>query len=142
MPHNKTVAELTEELRELRALHAATVADSERLLRFVSDLAGVGHWRVDLGLNTLAWSERTFEIHGLSPESYTPDVGTATELYHPDDRAQVQESFSKAIEAHADIEYELRIVRGDGEIRQVVSRGRPDLMKPGRFAASSGFSRM
>jgi len=114
------------------------LAESERLLRLTGDLSRIGHWRVDLGAKTLTWSDEVYKIHGRSRETFTPDLESAIHHYHPDDRAKVSECVDKAISNKADYEFELRIVRADGALRQVVSRGRPGFDADGNIQSIIG----
>jgi len=59
-------------------------------------MAKVGGWDIDLYGNTLAWTEETFNIHELSPESQ-PNVAGAINYYHPDDQEMVASTIEKSI---------------------------------------------
>ena len=70
------------------------------------------------------WSEGVYRIHGLDPESFVPQLETAIDLYHPEDREVVKGCVADAIERRSSYEFTLRIVRPDGDVRHVLSRGR------------------
>ncbi len=92
-------------------------------LELAEKVAGVGHWRIDLVANTIFWSEEVYRIHGVTPADYTPDLETAIDFYHPDDRDLVAKSVEGAIQRQEPFEFELRLVRPDGQIRHVLSKG-------------------
>ncbi|MEP6242549.1 MAG: chemotaxis protein CheB, partial [Lentilitoribacter sp.] len=46
-------------------------------LNLASNLSGVGYWVIDLIACTLMWSEEVFNIHGLTPEEYNPELESA-----------------------------------------------------------------
>lgn len=93
------------------------------LLERAEAIAHLGHWRVDLINNTLFWSKEIYRIHGVAPESFTPDVGSAINFYHPDDRELVSTLLTDAIENNNQFTFEARIVRPDGKITHVRSSG-------------------
>lgn len=92
-------------------------------LELAESVAGVGSWRVNLLENTLYWSKQVYLIHGVSPEEFTPDLESGINFYHPDDRDQVGRYIADAIEKKQSFDFELRLLRPDGSIRWVHSKG-------------------
>ena len=92
----------------------------------IEEEARIGIWRVDLVAGTIFWSDRVFTIHGVTPEEYTPELGSAIEFYHPDDRPLVQEAVNRAIENKEPFSFELRLVQKNlsESVRWVRSKGR------------------
>jgi len=109
-----------------------------RLLVMAEEIAGVGHWRIDLTTDTLTWSQEMYRIHGLDPEIHQPDVESSVEAYHPEDRGLVADYIRDAILLRKDFEFELRIVRSDGTLRNVLSRGKCEVSEDGRPLAVFG----
>lgn len=101
------------------------ISENVRLLQLAETVANVGHWRLDLADHTVSWSEEVFKIHGLEGTK-PPAYDTAINAYHPDDRNLVQAKLADAIENHRGFEFRARIIRPDGEIRHVFSRGEFD----------------
>lgn len=66
-----------------------------------------------------------FKIHGLASDS-PPMVDEAINAYHPDDQQMVAQRIEKSIENQQGFEFHARIIRPDGEIRHVFSRGEFD----------------
>ena len=64
-------------------------------------------------------------IFGL-PEGSPPPLEAAINAYHPEDRHIVTENLEKAIEDRQGFEFKARIIRPDGEVRHVRSRGELD----------------
>jgi diguanylate cyclase (GGDEF)-like protein len=64
-----------------------------------------------------------FRIHGLDPASHTPTLENALNLYHAEDRERVADIVEKAVRTGQTFEFDARIVRADGEVRHVRSRG-------------------
>ena len=66
----------------------------------------------------MQWSLETYRIHGFDPETYAPDLESATALAHPDDRDRLSERFRRALaEPGIADRIEYRIIRPDGEER-------------------------
>ena len=108
--------------RRLRAAEAAT-RDANRLLVMAEQMAQVGHWHLDVAGGRLRWSDEVFRIHGHEPGSFQPRLEDGVAAFHPDDRASVAAMIAEAIERRKSFEFTLRLVRPDGEIRHVQSRG-------------------
>ena len=106
-----------------RKRHELALEERTDKLELAESVAEMGHWSVDLRTNKLHWSEGVFRIYGIDPEWGEPELEDAIEFYHPDDRAVVEAAVNSAIEENKPFEFQLRVVRGDGEIRHVISRG-------------------
>ena len=87
--------------------------------------AGIGHWRLNLADWRLFWSPEVFRIHGFDGDR-EPEIAAAIRCYHPDDQATVRDRISMAIANGGTFEFEARIVRPDGAIRCVRSRGQAE----------------
>jgi two-component system cell cycle sensor histidine kinase/response regulator CckA len=109
-----------------------------RLLLMAEEMAGVGHWRIDLDTDSLTWSNEMYRIHGLDAQAFSPDVERAVEAYHPEDRGLFVDHIRDAILLRKDFEFELRIVRPDGSLRNVLSRGKCEVSDDGRPLAIFG----
>lgn len=101
----------------------AQAREANRMLLLAEQIAKVGHWRVDLRSNSLTWSSEVFRMHGLDETTFRPEVATAIEAYHADDREEVSACVSRAICSGSSFQFALRIMRPDGETRNVLSRG-------------------
>ena len=107
-------------------------------LDMVERIAGIGSWRVDLVTGKLLWSDHVYVIHGVTKETYTPELESAIDFYHPNDAPFVQEVVKQAISDKEDFQFELRIIRADGEMRWVHSKGECELNDAGDAVAING----
>ncbi len=80
------------------------------------------------------------EIWGRTPDSVYADTDAWSESIHPDDRASTYEKFNKGIVAGT-LEYEYRIVRPDGSIRWIETRGFPVRDDGGRIVRVAGVAK-
>lgn len=104
-----------------------------RLLKRAEEMAGVGHWRIDIkNNNSVFWSDEIFRIHGLDKKNGVPSIEDAIKAYHPDDRDFVNNIVAKAIELGENFTFELRIIRPNGDIRYVQSYGECDVDDNGK----------
>ncbi|MEE4383799.1 MAG: PAS domain-containing protein, partial [Pseudomonadales bacterium] len=116
-------------------------ADVERRLRgfeLAQRISRVGHWRWTIASDELFWSDEVFRIHGHAPGDFRPDVRRAVAFYHPDDQAVVDGHLQRAIDERRDFEFQLRVVRPDGSIRDVLSSGFCELDGTGAVQALFG----
>lgn len=91
------------------------------LLQQAEAMASLGHWNVDIKSQSVFWSDEIYRIHGVSKHNYSPSLESAIDFYHPDDVERVQGHVNKAMESGIGWEFQLRIVRPDGDIRHVKS---------------------
>jgi PAS domain S-box-containing protein len=116
------LAHLAEQLR-VTAEHdratAATLGEKTRLMAMAEQMVRIACWRIDLPGNEVTWSDELCHMLGL-PKSYRPDLESAIELYHPDDRFCVKGCIERATSGGTPFTYEARIARADACYRDVV----------------------
>jgi PAS domain S-box-containing protein len=121
-----------------RKLAEREAEERTRMLLMAEEVAGVGHWRIDITADTMTWSHEMYRIHALDPRTFQPDVESAVGAYHPEDRFTIIDHIVDAILLRKDFECELRIVRPDGSMRNVLSRGKCEVSEDGRPLAVFG----
>ena len=88
-------------------------------------IAHLGSWELELSAledptqNPLYWSEEVFRIFGLAPDSVKVTNDLFFEKVHPEDREKVRVAMSQALEQKKTYSIEHRILRPDGEERDV-----------------------
>jgi len=96
-----------------------------RLLELSLRLGNLGYWEVDVVEGTVFWSPEIFTIHGRDPATYVPTLAEGIDAYHVDDRPMVQQAVQRALDHGEPFTFEFRIVRPNGEVRQIESHGEP-----------------
>jgi PAS domain S-box-containing protein len=91
------------------------------LLEQVSLLGHMGHWSVNFETKKVLWSKEIYDIHGVTPEEYTPELASVINFYHPDDIPKVNEYVNNALAKGEGWAFTVRLVRPNGEIRIVRS---------------------
>jgi PAS domain S-box-containing protein len=87
-------------------------------------LAHIGSWAfTPAGFEY--WSSELFEIHGLDPGSKVPTKEEYLALVHPEDREFVAQQIQEMLAIHRAFDFTKRIVRPDGQIRNVRCVGVP-----------------
>lgn len=102
-------------------INAFKVQEQAQMLKMAELITGLGSWRMERGTQTVQWSDAVYKIHGVTPETYNPNLMSAIEFYHPDDRALVINSVNRALDEALPFTFEARLVRTDGAERYVVS---------------------
>jgi PAS domain S-box-containing protein len=101
-------------------------------------MSGVGHWRYQLADGEVTWSDEVYRIHGVDRQTFNPGYDDAVAFYHPDDRATVTDLMGQAIETKTGFEFQLRLIRGGGECRDVVCKAVCELDPTGAVSAVFG----
>lgn len=126
------VSETTERVRSEAALRS-----SESRLRLALDGAKLGTWDWDLRAFRGTWSPRTREIFGIGPDREI-DIELRSTTIHPDDRERVWRELADAAQSGGELVSEYRILRPDGEVRWIISRGAFDRDAEGTPVRATG----
>jgi len=97
--------------------------DSERRLRHAVSASGMGTWEIRSGVIT--WDDALCQIFGIRPEDAPRRIEQFLALVHPEDRDVVSRIVARHKETGLYDDFEHRLVRPNGEVRQVISRGTP-----------------
>jgi PAS domain S-box-containing protein len=96
---------------------------SERRLELAYEATGTGAWDTDLRTGVSVWSAKVYELLGLSR-----DQPASPKLFldhvHPDDVDRLCARFRAAVASRRPFNEEFRIIRTDGMVRHLVSKGR------------------
>jgi len=95
----------------------------EETLKRAQAVAHMGSWQWDIATNELQWSREVFNIYGLDPETCTPDYSIVTDAMHPDSREEFQAAIEATLKGEAPFEMDYSLVRPDGEVRTVHTKG-------------------
>jgi len=98
------------------------LAEQEARRRLAMEAASSGDWEWDRSTGTMTWSAQTRKLFGVGgDEPIGPEL--FRQFIHPDDRERRDQAIERAWETGV-FANEYRIVRDDGEVRWMSSRGR------------------
>ncbi|MEL6959880.1 MAG: CheR family methyltransferase, partial [Pseudomonadota bacterium] len=92
-------------------------------IRKLSEQAGLGYWELDTQEQTVYWTDKVFDIHGLDKGDYHPNVDSALAYYHPDDVERVRSVVEQVATPGGEFRFQARLLRADGETVMVESTG-------------------
>lgn len=124
--------------REL-ARRLLELKDSEARLKGAEAIAHMGHWEYQVADGHIRWSDETYRIFGLEPQSLHPSYEILLARIHPDDRARHNDYFQRMLASRPGEhmgEFTYRLLRPDGSVREVcvlVSIEYADDGKPARL---------
>ncbi len=99
------------------------LARSEALLAQAQRVAHIGSFEWEIASNVLTWSDELHRIYGFKPGEFSGRYEAFLERVHPDDLERTKSSVFDALRTGAPFVYEHRIVRLDGSVRVLYTRG-------------------
>lgn len=103
----------------------AAMADALARLDLALEAGRLGVWEWDLLADRLDWSAALCRIHGQEPGRFGGRFADLKASVHPDDLEHLEHTLISTLESgREDYQIEYRIVRGDGAVRWLESRGR------------------
>ncbi len=109
--------EITEELKNKIAL-----SDNRSQLRMALESAEIGVWTWDFKQKKIFWDEQINRIFGISG-SFKGDRDFFISFIHPDERKIISEELMISDMSETEINSEYRIIRPDGTVRYIQTRG-------------------
>ncbi|GET38650.1 PAS domain S-box protein [Microseira wollei] len=110
----------------------------EAKLQQAQRIAHIGSWEYDVATETTTWSEELYRIHGLEPSKIAPQAGELINYIHPEDRETYLKLIEEKVIAGQPFEADIRIIRPDGSIRYVETRGEPVFNNQGEIVRLFG----
>jgi PAS domain S-box-containing protein len=116
------VGAVATDITERRSAEQA-LREQRTLLAEAQKLAGLGCWEWDPASGRLTWSDEMFSIYGVEPAKFRPSFEGYLERIHPEDRARAAATVALALTDNRAFSMDERIVRPDGQLRQLRSHG-------------------
>ncbi len=117
---------------QIRDHALAVVQERTRDLNGAERMAGIGSCRWEPGGLGVYWSEGMHTLLGTSLENTTPGTEALLAALHPQDRERVYRQLVQLGQDGGRSTSEYRIVRRDGEVRDVVSYAAAEVTRGGR----------
>jgi len=100
-----------------------TAARLERQLEAAQQITHIGSFEFDATSGAVTWSDELYRIYGLPPGSCEITLDFFLSRIHPDDRDRVEGEVGAALARGGRFAYRERIVRSDGEVRDLDTVG-------------------
>lgn len=108
-------------LRQL--LFQASLRRSRARLAHAQKIAQIGSWEWDVARDLIKRSAEDRRLYGLADRDLPATRGESIAAIHPDDRERVDQLVEESLRIAKPFAYEMRIVRPDGEVRTLLTRG-------------------
>jgi PAS domain S-box-containing protein len=118
-----TEMELRAAAREHLARTEQELQQRELQLEEALQIARLGRWEWDVAGDRVQWSDELYRIYGLEPRSVRITLDGFLDRIHPDDRENTRTQVERALHSGESFAFEERILRPDGEVRLLRSRG-------------------
>ncbi len=93
------------------------IIENEAKLREAQKMVKLGYWDWDVKTGKVEWSEEVYNIFGLDPNEFTPQIDSILELSPwPEHNKRDKELIQKAIDSRQSGSYEQKFLRPDGTI--------------------------
>ncbi len=93
----------------------------------VGKLAKIGSWEMNLGTQTLFWSDEVHKLHETKPKLFVPTVDTAIAFYRKDFQQLVNLSFQNCISTQQPFDFEAVLVTSNNKEVWVRSTGNSEV---------------
>ncbi|MFH0933584.1 MAG: EAL domain-containing protein [Pseudomonadota bacterium] len=90
---------------------------NQLLLNEAEQLGKFGSWELNLVNNELRWSDEVYRIFEFDPEQVSPSYERFLKVIHPEDRAKVDDAYSRSLQNRQSYSIEHRLLFPDGRIK-------------------------
>jgi diguanylate cyclase (GGDEF)-like protein/PAS domain S-box-containing protein len=94
-----------------------------RRLELALDVSQIGVYEENRATGELIWDNRLREIYGVPPEQKVLRGSDWENRLHPEDAPAAVEAIARAVKEKGSVNIKYRILRPDGQIRTIMSRG-------------------
>lgn len=118
-----------------------TLDETNQRLQLALRSSDYGVWDRDISTGQQVWDERQHSLYGLRPGGFDGKYGTWLDFVHPEDRPRVaglDEEIRRTPEGH---DYDFRIIRADGAVRQIEAHATVQIEPGGRPVRVVGMNR-
>lgn len=118
--HLRSIA-ILEDVTARHAVEAELRAQRERLA-LATQSNEIGIWELSLPDGKLVWSEEMFHIFGCARQDFHGHLSDWERCLHPEDVHMAQQEFKDALAGHKPVDFDFRVMHGDGSTRYVYAR--------------------
>ena len=118
--------------------HELALARQEKQLSEAESIGKMGHWRWDVGQETLDWSDEIYKIFGVGRDAFIPTLDSINGMILKRDVSRMVQAFQRAIIERNDYDMDFRINHPGGETRYIRCEGRCETDADGDVTALYG----
>jgi PAS domain S-box-containing protein len=122
-----------------RRLAERSLSESEARLSLAAASANAGLWSMSEDTGQVWATDEIRELFGFSPHEELHFESFLGRI-HPEDRERVHQTLQQAMQSGEEIVIEYRVLRADGIVRWIASRGRQQQVKAGKPSGMMGVS--
>ena len=129
-----TILDITErrKVEEEKTRLIDSLQTSEANLAEAQKIARIGNWEYDVATGKFTWSEELFRIFARKKEDKEPSYAEFIQLIDGQDRDLWQKTFEEAINLGTCYQFDFSIVRPNGNLRNIETRGKAILDEEGK----------
>ncbi|MFC1543972.1 PAS domain S-box protein [Gemmatimonadota bacterium] len=118
---------------------AEMLARSQAHLAVAQHIANMGSWEWYREDDRMEWSDQVYRMFGVDRDAFAGTMESFVRFLHPEEVDQVIDQFTTKVKGRSeDFEVQFRVVRPDGEARNVVVEGRPERRDDGYLVRITG----
>ncbi|MGZ5242712.1 MAG: PAS domain-containing sensor histidine kinase [Bacteroidia bacterium] len=102
---------------------AAELLKTNHQLSEAQQIARIGSWEWDILENSITWSNELYHVFDITPEEFAGDFESYIKIVHPEDVDIVLKTVQEAVHNLKPFTIHHRILRRDGIIRHIYSKG-------------------
>ena len=121
-----------------RKLAEIALAYSEAHMKAAQQIASLGSWEWDVATGDNQWSDQQCRIFGYAPGSIRPNADFFFQALHPDDQDKVRDALEHVLSGDSPYSLEYRIIRPNGDIRHIHTKGEVERDKSGKPVRMAG----
>jgi PAS domain S-box-containing protein len=106
-----------------RKLAEEALAASQARLTEAQRVAHVGSWEWNITDDRVSWSDELFQIYGIEPDKFIASYEGFLSRVHPDDLEHTMAVIQQAVRDITPFIYDHRVIRPDGSVRMLHTRG-------------------
>jgi len=126
----------TKDITERKQAEESLQKSREALTR-AQELAHLGNWEFEILSNVVTGSDEFYRIYGYQPEQIVLTREILKNHIHPDDLIKIESISEKTLNKNA-LDFEHRIIRPDGAVRYLWSRGQTEFDASGNLVRLIG----
>lgn len=135
---SRQLEQLNADLERRVADRTSELERSTERLRLAQQAGGVVTWEWSATTQQTAWGPGMHELLGVDPASVEASYDNFFNSVHPDDRQLLQSSIDAAMRGDQAFEAEFRILKPDGSLRWLASRGEIVRNQSGKIISMRG----